>query len=155
METIFRNLDLYNRIETINTNAAVKNAVQTLTTKRFVNIKPVIQKSVFDQLISNIECECNDLHGTIGFSAEHGNWSLSFNAEAENDFSIILEDFGFLCQDRWIQCEPSFDQLFKMQDVINDKVTQLQDEENQRIENESEESVDLYEQNGVSISNFI
>jgi hypothetical protein len=42
-----------------------------------------------------------------------------------------------------------------MQDVINDKVTELQDEENQRIENESEESVDLYEQNGVSISNFI
>ena len=138
---------------------ANSNALKPCKSVETLEMTVEIPTIVFNHLMTNAVCDCNDLNGTIGFSSEHETFGLSFFSESISDFeTLIAEDFGFFTGDDWTIATPTTQQLAEMQQKITAKADQLQTEKLEELERETEATeyhADPYSFNGVSQSNFI
>ena len=105
-----------------------------------------MKTNIFNGLIEKLECQSWEINGSIGFSAKFNNYGLSFYADAEDGFKLMVEDFGRMMSDKWEQLEPSKKQLEKMQKIINEKADSLHtsEETEERYDVRAEQSLYTY-----------
>lgn len=113
-----------------------------------------METNKFEALIKRVECDTlNDIQ-LIGFSAKNNNYALGFFAEEKNNYKIEVEDFGREFRGKWQQDEPNEDQLKVMQNIINEKIIEIQNLPSENEIDLDEEILDHYEYNGVKRSDF-
>lgn len=123
----------------------------------------IIPDIVFNKMIQNATCDAGDVDDVVGFSSEHEDWSISFYGKADDDFYMIIEDFGVFSETisggkTWQQLLPTANQLVEMQDKINDKAEELHQEKADEEEAQKEAikfNKDPYDYYGVNRSMFI
>jgi hypothetical protein len=115
-----------------------------------------METSTFNLLKQNITRHtANDLE-TVGFVAKSSIYEMGFYMTVGNNYKVIVEDFGKMLNGKWIQDEPTSEQVQELQDYANDKLIQMLEVQNQ-LENEKYEDdtpFDLYYYNGVRQSDF-
>ena len=109
-----------------------------------------METKYFEKLIENLKLE--NSQDCIAFSAKYQNYEMSFYSN-ENDI-LILEDFGFMKKQKWVQLEPTKMQLAKLQSKINEQREFLNNEPNEP-EYDADFKGDYYDYFGVKQSDFI
>jgi len=112
--------------------------------------------TIFNSLIQNIKLDTGtkDIE-TIGISANFGSYSISFYGKMEDNYKVIVEDFGMTKNNScWVILEPTQKQLDKMQKSILDKVEHVKEVLKESEEDMEWEYTDLYNENGVKRSEF-
>ena len=119
------------------------------------NAKKEITAKIFDALIKCAKVETGNDIGTVGMGATFINYSIGFYASSDDNYKVIVEDFGMMKKGDWIQLEPTENQLAEMQKIILNKVEGIR-LSNQESEERFDDSFDgdYYNLYGVSKSMF-
>lgn len=108
---------------------------------------PTISESIFDNLMKNAKCDTGDDMLDMGFSSKWMNYEIDFYISDGEDETVLVEDFGFMKNDSWVQCEPTSEQMDSMKKVINNKLDVLYNQklEEERKEREAEEDMRAFQ----------
>lgn len=67
----------------------------------------------------------------IVFKGKHFNYEASFYADEEDNYDLIVEDFGRMYKGKWQQLEPSSAQINLMNRMIANEIERLTDAQNE------------------------
>ena len=98
-----------------------------------------ISDEMFNSILKTADCDSWDLKDVVGFKCEMANYTLRFYGDAENDFNVKVDEFGFGILGYFTECKASTSQIEKMQEIILKKVEELEELE--------EDSNKYYEEN--------
>ena len=84
-----------------------------------------IPQNIFTQLIERAVCDTGEDTSLIGLRSKIGNYELSFYAEDQDDYLLIVEDFGKMIKGKWEQFVPTKNQKLIMRKKITDKADAL------------------------------
>ena len=81
-----------------------------------------LKKSVFENLLKHAECQTGQDTEVIGFVADYRNNSMSFYSDEDD---TIIEDYGRVFRGKWMQLEPTKEQIEQMTKLIDEKYLEL------------------------------
>ncbi|WP_440881440.1 hypothetical protein [Tenacibaculum sp. C7A-26P2] len=84
-----------------------------------------MQTRVFSRLKQKVECDTGSDLETIGFRSKNGIYEMSFYGSEEDDYKVIVEDFGCMKNQKWYQLEPTETQIITLQNIINKEADNL------------------------------
>ena len=84
---------------------------------------PTISQHDFDRLLKKAECETGDDLETIGFTSQQSKFAISFHQTDGEQLQV--DEFHKLIQGEWAECEPTEEQLKRMQKVIDDRHNEI------------------------------
>jgi hypothetical protein len=113
-----------------------------------------MKTKIFNSLIEKVECDTGKDLETIGFRSKHSNYHLSFYGCADEDYNVLVEDFGCITDNDWKQLEPTKEQITIMQNTINNKVSELHNSEKESNIDEDFNG-NYYDYYGVNQAMFI
>lgn len=88
---------------------------------KVLEVNETLKGEFFAHLLSSAKCDNCTLE-CIGFTSKWNNYSISFYASANDNFTVIVEDFGRMVKKAWQQLEPTAEQVQAMQELINSKI---------------------------------
>lgn len=99
-----------------------------------------MRNTIFAKLIKKLKLETGEDLETVGLTANHNNYELSFNGDMLDDYDLNVTLFGRMHQGKWEDMKPTPAQLKGMQDLLNVAVMEIETEkERDRINMEMEE----------------
>ena len=112
-----------------------------------------MENRIIDHLITNVKPYTGKDLETVGLESKYENYKVSFYGLKENNYKLVVEDFGLSINQKWRQYYPTDMQLELMQVKLIKAVSELQHE---CIEDDpTDEGIqDLYDYFGVKRSNF-
>ena len=112
-----------------------------------------MENRIIDHLITNVKLYTGKDLETVGLQSEYENYKVSFYGIKENNYKLVVEDFGLSINQKWRQYYPTDMQLELMQVKLIKAVSDLQDECLE--DDQTDEGIqDLYDYFGVKRSNF-
>ncbi len=122
----------------------------------------VISKKIFNNLLKNVECDTGNDKEDIGFSSKWMNYEIGFYINDGDEDTILIDDFGFMKNGSWTQCEPTSFQREKMKEILVKKLNEIYEQEIQEgieaqelEEDRREYNKDPYAYYGVNRAMFI
>ena len=86
---------------------------------------PKIGDTIFYFMIKNAVCDTKDDTEIVGFTSLWMNYEISFYINTKAQSKLIVDDFGYLKNGEWVQCQPTKIQLALMQQCTTKKLEQL------------------------------
>lgn len=111
-----------------------------------------MENRILDHLINNTTLYTGDDLDTVGLESVYENYKVSFYGLKENEYKLVVEDFGLTINQKWRQYYPTGPQLELMQLKLATTVIILQKKIIEELP--SEDIYDPYEYFGVKRSNF-
>ena len=109
-----------------------------------------MENRIIDHLITNVKPYTGKDLETVGLESEYENYKVSFYGLKEDNYKLVVEDFGLSINQKWRQYYPTDMQLELMQVKLIKAVSELQLEDDPTDEGIQ----DLYDYFGVKRSNF-
>lgn len=117
-----------------------------------------METTVFNKLLKTLKADEENSLEIIGFSSVldrapfyNGQHVLSFYANEDTDYELVVEEFGYWLDDVWNEQQPTAEQLAIMKNTIDNEVEKLNklqeqsEEELLEAEKEAEELQDTYD----------
>lgn len=113
---------------------------------------------IFTGLLKNLKCETGNEKDVIGFRAKYKGYEISFHGELDDNYDVIVGDFGRMLNGKWEQAEPKQYQLQLMKIKLQSKNTNITIQEIKILQQESdaidrEIEIDKYGPEGAIYSN--
>ena len=86
----------------------------------------IIEPSVFDALLQAVECATGYTLQCVGLTASLYEYTISFYGDWEDDYALVVEDFGKMCSGKWVQCEATEEQLVAMKARLDEAVASIE-----------------------------
>lgn len=110
-----------------------------------------ISTKIFNGLVDNCKAEDESTLEQVAFRSHYTWYGMSFYANIDDNYNLMVEDFGRNVKGVWQQHEPTEEQLNWMRQKIDAEVMRLQGERTIEV---MEEYEDPYKTFGVSRADF-
>lgn len=84
---------------------------------------PTIRQSVFLNLMQHCSCDTGDDIETVGFVARNFGYAINFYGLQENGHALTIDEFGHFVNGKWMDCEPTTEQLEIMRTKLSKQVS--------------------------------
>ena len=86
----------------------------------------IIEQAVFDALLDTVECSTGYTLQCVGLTASLQEYTISFYGDWEDDYALVVEDFGKMGLGKWVQCEATEEQLIAMKARLDEAVATIE-----------------------------
>ncbi len=106
--------------------------------KKFDNIE-------FKTLLNRLTVDTDNGLEVLGLRSKHRSNEISFYGNEEDNYTLIVEDFGKMVKGKWIELEPTSEQLEQLKSALSTAVDKVSNELEEAERQEIIDQRDAYE----------
>ncbi|MEM1337813.1 MAG: hypothetical protein AAF634_10085 [Bacteroidota bacterium] len=96
------------------------------SSKIAIQAVPVLRASLFATILSRATCDTGMDVDCIGITASYRHYTISFYGDRKDNYALMVEDFGKLDKGKWIQFEPTTEQLNCLEQRLEAEVERIE-----------------------------
>lgn len=93
---------------------------------------------IFFELMHNLKCETGNDLDCIGFRVKYKGYEVSFHGELENNYDVVVDDFGKMVSGKWVGVNPRAYQLGLMNIKLHRKHSEIMLLNREKLQQESD-----------------